>query len=556
MKERMNVFIRNAWNEPRHFFFWLALLSLAGFVAGGFIEAWFRELPPPSWVQTCAVAGAIGLAAVFVTGALGFLLAWIPPVRRRLSWLLQRRFFALACLLTLVALFYAVENWRGKRAWEQYKRELEAEGVVLDWEKFIPPPVPDDQNFFKAPNMHQWFVKPGGLLGPPSEPIPTGLDGLSTNALTVSVITEEAAAADYLKWSDQFQPSFDLIREALQRPYARMDGDYSLPYQIPVPNFAPARDLARVLAQRTKCCLLLGQPEQALRELTLLNDSRKMMEAAPSGKPMTLVASMINVAITGLYTDTLEHGLQSHAWREPQLTALQEQLKAIDLPPFLFESFREEPVYSACCLETTTPAALAELAYGHPPRNLWQKLTDPNYRLLKFLPRGWVYQNMKFAIWAGQKWNAGFDLTNHLIMPGKVEQGMSEVTEAAAHWVPWRIRLENAVPNFTKAFRITARNQTRVNQGQIVCALERYRIAHGEYPETLDALRPQLIAQLPHDIIDGQPLRYRRIDAPPTQASGAASSQFVLYSIGWNEKDDGGKAGKDSSDTEGDWVWR
>ena len=54
----------------------------------------------------------------------------------------------------------------------------------------------------------------------------------------------------------------------------------------------------------------------------------------------------------------------------------------------------------------------------------------------------------------------------------------------------------------------------------------------------------QFIAKLPHDIIGGQPLKYRR----------TADGQFVLYSIGWNEKDDGGVPGK--TDTEGDWVWR
>ena len=48
-------------------------------------------------------------------------------------------------------MFYAEEDWRGKSAWKNCKRELEAKGAVLDWDKYIPPPVADDQNFFKAP---------------------------------------------------------------------------------------------------------------------------------------------------------------------------------------------------------------------------------------------------------------------------------------------------------------------------------------------------------------------------------------------------------------------
>ena len=79
-----------------------------------------------------------------------------------------------------------------------------------------------------------------------------------------------------------------------------------------------------------------------------------------------------------------------------------------------------------------------------------------------------------------------------------------------------------------------ARNQTLANEAFLACGLERYRLAHGQYPDTLDALVPQFAEKLPHDIIGGQPLKYHR----------TADGQFVLYSVGWNEKDDGGVAGK------------
>jgi hypothetical protein len=92
--------------------------------------------------------------------------------------------------------------------------------------------------------------------------------------------------------------------------------------------------------------------------------------------------------------------------------------------------------------------------------------------------------------------------------------------------------------------------QESVDLARVACALERYRLAHDEYPESLDVLVPRFIAKLPHDIINGQPLHYRR----------TADGQFVLYSIGWNEKDDGGIVGlRDSGSvdiTKGDWVWR
>jgi hypothetical protein len=88
--------------------------------------------------------------------------------------------------------------------------------------------------------------------------------------------------------------------------------------------------------------------------------------------------------------------------------------------------------------------------------------------------------------------------------------------------------------------------QTAADQAALACALERYRLANGQFPETLAALSPQFMAHAPNDVITGQPYKYRRTE----------DGQFTLYSVGWDEKDDGGVPGKTLFDqTQGDWVW-
>jgi hypothetical protein len=102
-----------------------------------------------------------------------------------------------------------------------------------------------------------------------------------------------------------------------------------------------------------------------------------------------------------------------------------------------------------------------------------------------------------------------------------------------------------------------AAGQTSLNLARTAIVLERYRLANGNYPDSLDALAPQFKEKIPHDIIGGQPLRYRRTE----------NGQFILYSVGWNETDDGGvvvfkkKSPWDESPSgvdmdQGDWVWR
>ena len=86
----------------------------------------------------------------------------------------------------------------------------------------------------------------------------------------------------------------------------------------------------------------------------------------------------------------------------------------------------------------------------------------------------------------------------------------------------------------------------------LACALERYHLVKGHYPEELNALVPRFVDVLPHDIINGQPLKYRHTN----------NGRFILYSVGWNEKDDGGvvasKTYQDKSQDvlQGDWVWQ
>ena len=62
-------------------------------------------------------------------------------------------------------------------------------------------------------------------------------------------------------------------------------------------------------------------------------------------------------------------------------------------------------------------------------------------------------------------------------------------------------------------------------------------------------LVPQMMEQLPQDVMNGQPLHYQP----------APDGRFVLYSVGWNQTDDGGKVVlKKSGDVDfhqGDWVW-
>ncbi len=591
-----------------------------------------------------------------------------PYLHRLLSWRVLRRWlFAAVCLATLIGLFYAVEDWRGKRAWEQCRRELEAKGAVLDWNAFIPPSVQDDQNIFKAPKMTQWFVRgprsdwfrddkakapkeiapftarqgsdPGDkdvlvaevdvvapttasdskhgsgvlrfedpaagdqaakllaaatgpcaegptacvIVGRPLDQIkparlvieaeaapsvgalkalftrspvrqaPLAVPGgnylqvraAGSNLFRVWLPRSVYSATDYLAYTQPTEADFDVMRQGLQRPFARIDGDYQRPYERSIPNFVRLRTVAQMLAQRALCYLLLGQPEAAWHELAPVRGVCLMLEGKPASNAPTLVEAMIDVAITGLYTAIIQDGLARHAWREAELAAMQQQLEQVNFIPLLNRSFHAERAATCRTLESTPPSELVKLfGFGGEVRFWLDRLKDPRYLLVRVAPRGWIYQNMCVGAPREQVLLEALDVPNDQVMPSKHDSVIGQLGAALRRNSPYSFLAAAALPNFVKATQTMARNQTLANEAYIACGLERYRLAHGQYPETLDALVPQFAAKLPHDIIGGQPLKYHR----------TADGQFLLYSIGWNEKDDGGVPGKTVA--EGDWVWQ
>jgi type II secretory pathway pseudopilin PulG len=237
-----------------------------------------------------------------------------------------------------------------------------------------------------------------------------------------------------------------------------------------------------------------------------------------------------------------------HAWREPQLAAIQEQLGQINLPPLLAEGMRTERT-GLCRTIQIELAARAKNGSRNPEAGVWQKVFNPDSRRWPLMPRGWFDQNLVTIAELGQKRIDSLDLTNHLVMVKRVNAWEKEVKRLGDHFRPYSWVAAIASPNFARAFQTVAENQTRADEALIACALERYRLAYGQYPETLAALAPQFLKKIPGDIINGQPLKYRR----------TADGQFALYSIGWDETDDDGspalKRFGSMEPAKGDWVW-
>ena len=71
-------------------------------------------------------------------------------------------------------------------------------------------------------------------------------------------------------------------------------------------------------------------------------------------------------------------------------------------------------------------------------------------------------------------------------------------------------------------------------------SLKRYHLRHGAYPKALGALVPEYLKTMPLDFMDGKPLRYCTTD----------DGHYLLYSVGLDCTDNGGKASISPADAD------
>jgi hypothetical protein len=539
-------------------------------------------------------------AAIAIVVTLIFLL--VTFVRWLCCWRNFKRFlFGLAGLAMLIVLGYAEENWRGKHDWEKFKHDWEAKGEHFDTASVRPAPVPEEQNFAMAPifvesvkatlgpkNSREWFgnnyaengrtnftdrlalntYRNNDWAGSPTNgqwakatltdlagwqayyraPVDTSRNPKATNEFPVAA-QMQTPAQDVLLALSKYDPAIEELRQASRLPYARFPVGYDIedPAEILLPHLALVKRSSQVLQLRAIAELQNGESEKALADIKL---TLRLADAIRN-EPF-LISHLVRIAILQITMQPIYEGLAQHKWSEAQLVDLDATLAKADFLADYKLAMRGEMVFQGGIFDYLRhhPEQLMNLSgdFGGD-----KTLPFPARMVWKMIPTGWFYQNqIGCARPMVEFYLPAADLEQRTISPAKIRDASTAIEAATKRTTPYNVIERMLLPALGNAVKKFAYAQATVNLARTAIALERCRLAHGKFPETLDALAPQFIAQLPNDVIGGQPLKYRR----------TADGQFILYAVGWNETDDGGvvvfKKGETPSVdiSQGDWVWR
>lgn len=515
----------------------------------------------------------------------------------RRQW--PRYLFAAACLATLIVLLLALENRRGVQAQPNVAGAGLAVAERAAAEKLVPPPVPDDQNFAATPFFQSLFdksVSPGASQWPDEfskadqwpRRIPTlaeSTEGRKTGRLMTDLVAwkkcfelafdlsaaadkrEEIAAVDFrdgaansqaalavLEALKPYEPALSELQAASQRPYARFNVNYTLenPWGILLPQLAVVKRTCQLLRLKASAELAAGHSEQALQDILLM----LRLVNASKDEP-TLISQLVRVACLEITFQPIWEGLAGRRWSEQQLQTLQARLEQFDFITDLKLAMESEKVWGNVTIglvrDKRTPGYLLSLLESEGKVQPWQKEAD---RVLVKAPRDWFDQEQRnYNRLFDERLLTGFDVPTRRVDPRVVDENVHLLEKALRNRdaaIKEHLVFATAfLGALTRVQLKLAGAQGYADLATVACALERYRLANGQYPKALGALAPRFLKQVPHDIVTGQPLHYQRTD----------DGLFVLYSVGWNESDDNGElaflaSGRGPEKKDGDWVWR
>ncbi len=455
---------------------------------------------------------------------------------------------------TFIALFYAEEDWRGARDWTRVEKELRARGEPLTLDEILPASIPNDENVAAAPIFKElWADEKKASLSQLKLPRPsegrspdmgdsmTGVrvDLVGWQKLLTGKSDPKTAATDILTALSKYDPILQDLDQALQRPKVLWPFNHDKPFETRMPHLNGILGTSKLLTLRSNAALAAGKADVALHDFKQIHLLNQTVEN------YFLIEHLI--ALTGDYISltVVQEGINTHRWSDVQLVEIQKMLLSEDF----LTSYK-----SAYWLERASFNTIRVI-----DANMIEAINDPSlagrgahFRFIDLclvnLPAGWLDQDRAFYNQTIQTYYLdSVDLILQRVDLSKIHAGEVYVSKEFRFWprlLGYRLLSSLALPGLDGVIRKTAQIQTQINLAAVACGLERYSLAHGKLPDSLQALVPDCIPQLPHDLITGQPLIYRRV----------SNQDYILYSTGWDGKDDGGVFYKKHK-KQGDWVW-
>ena len=501
------------------------------------------------------------------------------------SSILRRGLIGLAWGVTLIALFYGISAWHGRRAWNAYRTDYEAHVASLDIKTYVPQEIPDAENFAAIPLVRSWFDRADTNWA-------FGKDHFSrvVPASDVSLLCvrggDQPHFCDLVAWRDAFAAAdevegpvtnrvlsgqfdarsraqaapavlealkdddavWDQFRQASTRAGARYPIEYNWddPWAIRLPHLAKLKQSCVRLELKACAELALNQSTNALADIKLAMYLADTLRDEPF-----LISWLVRIVSIQATIGPVWEGLAEHRWSDAQLQELQSCFEHYGFAAGLEPCLHGERAAGVMTLDLIGRRDLPYLS------ELSESARTPTL-IARFAPSSWRdREKLEYCRLFDLLFKGTWDLPARRFSPSQVVSNSTAVQASISSgfqaMLHHRLIARMLLPTLARTPFKAATAQTATDQATIACALERYRLANGQFPAESGALSPKYLAALPNDVITGQPYEYQR----------TGDGQFTLNSVGGDDKNVGGTAGQGLLNqlsqwfavSKGDWTW-
>lgn len=364
---------------------------------------------------------------------------------RLLPRLLRGSLRTLLLVITLLALFWAEENWRGARAWQECKAGFEGSEILDLSEMPVVIVAPDDQNFMLSPAWGQ-PVFPPGAKGPQFPKLKAPPPG-------------DPDKWPFAAWAEM-EP---VIRDLGMAARTQQPSDLPLGIQSDT-GIVAFRQFAEQLLYRARAAIREKQPEAAADSIDIMFRLIECMQRRMRELPTRLCA----VALSGIVVFAFPVGA---GWTSEQCQRFEAKLREIDCLAGSAASLRFFRAQTLASFELLT-GNIPE--YTSPPR---------------WWPQGWKDLARRAYAIEMQRQIIHTDAWPHQItapyQPPDATTGM-----------PWD-RCGLRLAKYADAQPDCLDIQIRIDLARLALAVEHYRALHHTAPPSPDALLPLLSGGFP-----------------------------------------------------------
>jgi hypothetical protein len=310
---------------------------------------------------------------------------------------------------------------------------------------------------------------------------------------------------------EQYSEVLSLIHEAAIRGgAARFPTDFSRGFNWEWSELEGIRLCARLLEVEAYVRAHQGDIAGAAESIRAMDAAADSVSDFP-----ILTAYLVSVSIHGKENELLEELLPVVPFTDEQLAGFRKNMAAAESSDSLYIAFVGERAFMINIFqnpESVGDESLAEKLEGN-----GLIFNDPDLAWTLECYSGWIENSQRpwpLAWEESQRFKAEFEETF---------DGMPLIQKIAY------IGSSLLLPGTDAVFSAEGRRLAMARAADAALAAQLYRRGHGHWPEKLEDLVPEFLAQVPADPFDGKPLRVHHTE-----------DELVIYSVGPDGNDDGG----------------